>query len=263
MNQQKSLLRISELLSRFKIQVGILNANAQLDINIIAEDILIPILNIAYNCDLKNAKYCEDDAKFPALDLLDKENRIAIQITSTPTIEKVKKTIKGIIKNSFQSQFDHFYIYIITQKQNSYDKTILEATTENLFSFNDKNILDEKDLYKKVASLSFDNILKIEKILEKQFSDIPKIEYRIQNHIKEIISKIKISNEEKFLISEIEGAAVTRQAWLDKKMFLEKKLPIISDINQQFSIYTQIEEINDKISFYNDQISNSLIKISN
>jgi len=263
MNQQKSLIRISELLSRFKIQTGILNANAQLDINIVSEDILIPILDIAYNCNLSNAKYIEDDAKFPALDLLDKVKRIAFQITSTATISKSKKTIEGIIKNSFQTDFDLFYIYIITQKQNSYDKTVLETATQGLFKFTEKNILDEKDLYIKIASLSYDKILKIEKILEQQFSDIIKDENEIQNSIKKIISKIKISNDEKFLISEIEGAAIIRQAWLDKKIFFEKKLPSISDPNQQFSIYTQIEEINEKISFYNNQISNSLIQISN
>lgn len=263
MNQQKSLIRISELLSRFKIQTGILNANAQLDINIVSEDILIPILNIAYNCNLSNAKYSEDDTKFPALDLLDKVNRIAFQITSTATINKAKKTIEGIIKNSFQTQFDTFYIYIITQKQNSYDKTVLETATQGSFVFTEKNILDEKDLYVKLASLNFDDILKVEKLLEKQFSDIIKNENDIQNDIAKIISKAKVNHEEKFLISEIEGAAATRQAWLEKKMFFEKKLPAISDLNQQFSIYIQIEEINEKISFYNNQISNSLIQISN
>jgi hypothetical protein len=262
MNQQKSLLRISELLSRFKIQVGILNANAQLDINIVAEDILIPILNIAYNCNFKNAKYSEDDARFPALDLLDKDNRVAIQITSTATIEKVKKTLKGIIVNNFHSQFDTFYIYIITQKQNSYDKNILKATTGNSFLFTEKNILDEKDLYIKISSLPYDDILIIEKLLEKQFSDLVNYDNKIQTEITQIIAKMKINYEEEFIISEIEGASKTRQIWLTKKIFLEQKLPTISDINQQFTIYSQIAEATDKIAFYNNQISNSLIQIS-
>jgi hypothetical protein len=105
--------------------------------------------------------------------------------------------------------------------------------------------------------------LKIEKLLEKQFSDIIKNENDIQNDIARIISKVKASYTDKFLLSEIEGAAIIRQAWLEKKMFFEKKLPAISDPDQQFSIYTQIKEINEKISFYNNQISNSLIQISN
>src|ERR1035437_1012818 len=189
MNQQKSLIRIAELLSRFKIETNILNANAQLDINIVAEDILIPILNIAYDCKLTNAKYSENDTKFPALDLLDKTNRIAFQITSTADIKKARKTIEGIVKNNFQKQFDNFYIYIITQKQNSYDKTVLETATQSLFCFTEKNILDETDLFKKIASRTYDDIQKIEILLEKQFSDIIKHETEIQREIGIIIKQ--------------------------------------------------------------------------
>ncbi|MES2432008.1 MAG: SMEK domain-containing protein [Bacteroidota bacterium] len=259
MNQQKSLIRIAELLSRFKIETTILNANAQLDINIVAEDVLIPILNLAFNCNLQNAKYTENDTKFPALDLLDKTNRIAFQITSTNTIKKVRETIEKIIKNNFYSQFDSFYIYIITQKQEKYDKTVLDTATENRFVFTEKNILDEKDLFKKIASLQYLDIEKIEKLLEVQFSDILKQENQIQESIGKIIERIKIQNTEISKLSELEGAYKARQAWLDKKIFLENKLPSVSDINQQFSIYNTISETNEKIDFYNTEISSLLI----
>lgn len=262
MNQHKSLIRIAELLSRFKIQTNILNANALLDINIVAEDVLIPILNIAYNCNLKNAKFSENDAKFPALDLLDKTNRVAFQITSTATLKKVRHTIEGIVKNNYQTQFDNFYIYIITQKQNSYNKNELETSAKKLFSFTEKNILDESDLYKKVASLSYEDILKVEKLLEKQFSDI-KQEILIQKQINEIIINAKLNYEEQFIVTQLEGAYNARQGWLDKKLFFEQKLPSITDINQQFSFYKQISEINEKIEQYNNQISSFLIQISN
>ena len=54
MNQQKLLFRISQLLSRFTEQVKILNSNGEFSINIHAENILINILNIIYDCNLKN-----------------------------------------------------------------------------------------------------------------------------------------------------------------------------------------------------------------
>lgn len=53
MNQQKLLFRISQLLSRFTEQVKILNSNGEFSINIHAENILINILNIIYDCNLK------------------------------------------------------------------------------------------------------------------------------------------------------------------------------------------------------------------
>lgn len=262
MNQQKSLIRIAELLSRFSIETNILNANAQLDINIVAEDVLIPILNIVYKCSLTNAKYSESDIKFPALDLLDRNCRVGFQITSTATISKVRKTIEGIIKHDFQTQFDEFYIYIITQKQNGYNKNILKNATQGFFSFTDKNILDGSDLYLKIASLAYKEILEIEQLLERQFSDIIRRETLIQSEIGKIIEQAKIKYNEKFLMAEIEGAYNARQAWLDKKIFFEKLLPTVSDINQQFTLYTQIEDINKKIEQYNNQISRQLENIN-
>lgn len=257
MNQQKSLIRISELLSRFKIQTSILNNNAQLDINIIAEDILIPIFNILYNCNLKNAKYIEDDAKFPALDLLDPIDRIAFQITSTPTMKKVRKTLDGIVKNKFYDNFDLFYIYIITQKQRSYDKNVLINSCQNKFVFTEKNILDEKDLFKKVASLSYEKIVLVEKLLESQFSDIHRTENNIQTELKDLARRVSELNE-KHIALELDGTIKVREKWLEKKLFFEEKLPLISDVNQEFNLICKINEINNKINNCNTQIAELL-----
>jgi len=258
MNQQKSLIRIAELLSRFKIETNILNSNAQLDINIVAEDVLIPILNIAYDCALTNAKYSENDTKFPAIDLIDKQNRIAFQITSTSTIRKARKTIEGIVKNNFHNQFDNFYIYIITQKQNSYDKTVLQEATKGLFEFTEKNILDERDLYQKIASLPLEDIVKVENLLEKQFADVEKSERKIQSQIENIIQKKKQDYDGKLLTLELEGAYNAREEWLKKKIFFEKELVFTNDTGQKFTLYQQIEEINKQMELYNNRISGLL-----
>jgi len=263
MKQQKSLIRISELLSRFKIQTNILNSNSQLDINIIAEDILIPILNIAYNCNLSNAKYTEKDNTFPALDLLDKTNRIAFQITSTPKIKKVRETIEKIISHNFQTKFDIFYIYIITQKQDSYDKTILETATKNLFKFDENNVIDERDLYQKIASLSLNDIIKIEHLLENQFSDIQRDENKIQTDLNTIIQMPKENEEQKLLNFELKGQYDIRKILVEKKIFFEKRIITISDASMEFELITRIGEINSKINECNNNISSILNKIKN
>lgn len=262
MNQQKSLIRIAELLSRFKVEVNIHNANAQLDINIISEDILIPLLNIAYNCDFQNAKYSEEDTKFPALDLLDKKNRIAFQITSTSTIKKIRSTINGIVKNNFYNQFDTFYVYIITQKQKSYDKTVLEAATKGYFNFTEKNILDESDLYKKVASLTYPEIKKVENLLEQQFSDMMSEENRFRRLLLSLIDKLKVGGELQNLRLELEGLFEIREIWVKKKIFYEKRLPRESDMSRLFQLETDLEEIGQKIIHYNNKISSITSQIS-
>ena len=47
MKQQKLLLSISELLSRFKVQIGILNASSMLDINLVSENFYVMCINVA------------------------------------------------------------------------------------------------------------------------------------------------------------------------------------------------------------------------
>ena len=52
-----------------------------------------------------------------AIDLVDTENRIAIQVTSTATGEKIKQTINEFVKNKRPEDYDRLLVYIITEKQ--------------------------------------------------------------------------------------------------------------------------------------------------
>ena len=74
MEQQKLLFRISQLLSRFSEQVRILNSNAEFSINIHAENILIDVLNVIFDCELENVNY-EENKTYPSIDLRDKNKR--------------------------------------------------------------------------------------------------------------------------------------------------------------------------------------------
>jgi Predicted NTPase (NACHT family) len=181
MKQITLLQKISDLLLQFSNEVkdkGKLKLN---DINIIAEDILLPILSIAYDTDLINLN--NEKANYPGIDLASNEHvtlgskknkKIAFQITSTNNIEKIKKTLNGFVKKEFYKKFDQIYIFNLIEKQNSYQKDSIEEVTKiinNKFKFDlGKNIIDKSDLNLKIKNLS--PLLKIEKIhklLEDQF----------------------------------------------------------------------------------------------
>ena len=98
MNQQAKLFRISQLLSRFSEQVKILNINGEFSINIHAENILIKLFNTLYNCNLKNVNY-EENKVYPSIDLRDYESRIAVQVTATSKLEKIKHSLSEFIDN--------------------------------------------------------------------------------------------------------------------------------------------------------------------
>ena len=171
MEQQKLLFRISQLLSRFSEQVRILNSNAEFSINIHAENILIDVLNVIFDCELENVNY-EENKTYPSIDLRDKNKRIAIQVTSSSNLNKIKHTLSEFIANELYKDFDTLYIYIITEKQTSYKQESIEDIIKNKFVFPIEHIIDKKDLYLKLNAMN--DIHKIENVcqlLETQFAD--------------------------------------------------------------------------------------------
>lgn len=171
MNQAYNLYRISQLLSRFREQVKILNSNGEFSINIHAENILIKVLNEIYSCDLENVNY-EEGKTYPSIDLRDKAKRIAIQVTSTASIDKIRHTLTKFIETDLHKEFDQIYIYILTEKQGKYDGDKISSIVDGKFVFNTKNIIDRTDIYKELNKQN--NLEKINlvcELLEKQFAD--------------------------------------------------------------------------------------------
>lgn len=171
MNQENKLYRISQFLSRFKEQVTILNSNGEFSINIHAENILIKVLNEIYSCNLQNVNY-EEGKTYPSIDLRDKTKRIAVQVTSTSDLKKIKNTLSKFIENKLENEYDKLYIFIITQKQSKYDQSKIDIIQNGVFNFKISDIIDRTDIYTELNSQNdLEKINKICVLLEKQFSD--------------------------------------------------------------------------------------------
>ncbi|MCX2496138.1 SMEK domain-containing protein [Pedobacter sp. PF22-3] len=171
MNQEYKLYRISQLLSRFREQVKILNTNGEFSINIHAENILIKILNVIYDCNLENVNYVEGKT-YPSIDLRDSIKKTAFQVTSTANLDKVKHTLNKFIENDLYKEFDSVYIFIITEKQKKYDQIKIDKVLDDKITFNIENILDRTDLYIELNKQNnLDKINSVCELLEQQFAD--------------------------------------------------------------------------------------------
>jgi hypothetical protein len=170
MDQQKSIYRISELLTGFVTHVKALNSLNLYDINVTSENVLIPIFKIVFDCpNLINANSAQKN--YPGIDLIDETTRQAFQITSTPTIKKIAKTLTQYVKNDFNEKFDNLFIYVLTEKQKKYTSNALDGIIGGRFSFStDKNILDYTDLLGRINNLSYEKIKAVEVLLEQQYS---------------------------------------------------------------------------------------------
>jgi len=170
MTRQELLQRSSALLGRFSHEVKVANAMGLFDINTVAEDFLIPIFAIAFNCpDLRNQNRIQ--MNFPAVDLGCATSRTSIQITSDSSSSKMCETLEKFESHGLGSYFDSLYVYVITERQKSYTslKLIEVANSLSIEFAPSSNILDFQDLAKMLGKLSNDQLEHINCHLEAEF----------------------------------------------------------------------------------------------
>lgn len=199
MTRQELLQRSSALLGRFAHEVKVANAMGLFDINTVAEDFLIPIFAIAFSC----PKLCNQNRikmNFPAVDLGCKTSRTSIQITSDSSSSKVSETLAKFESHNLSSNFDSLYVYVITERQDSYtSKKLTEAIDKLSIKFDtSKNILDFQDLAKKFGELTNEQLELINKHLEDGFRQAD-ANLKFRNNLDDFlrVSQQKIEDEKR------------------------------------------------------------------
>lgn len=144
---------LRDVVSRIITQVELSTNQGRFDVNLSLEDALIPILRAAYNLpQLVNLNRRQKN--FPGIDLGDDHDRVAFQVTSTTSLEKVKKTLTTFMDNQFFNTFDELFVLTLTKKQSSYSQAPLDRITQDRFVFiAQKNVIDLGDVLAKVAGL--------------------------------------------------------------------------------------------------------------
>lgn len=163
MNKEVYLKNIAENLALLSREVSILNAVNLYDINIIAEDFFPGLLNLIYGYELQNANHLEKNA--PAIDLIDRKNRIAVQVTSDNSSTKIRHTIEEFNKNQAYHLYDRLVVLILTQKKN-YSSSF---STQGRFSFEKaRDIWDVEKLIKDIRELETEQIRNISDYLSEE-----------------------------------------------------------------------------------------------
>ncbi len=132
------------------------------DINVHGEQFYKILLNDIFGYELQNMNIVEQNAA--VIDLGDKTNKIAIQVTSNNTKDKIRETVAAFNKKKLYKQYDELKIFIIKDKIKRDD--IIEYD-EFSFDMND-DVIDVDFILKKI--LDIDDLKRLEKI-EKWLSD--------------------------------------------------------------------------------------------
>ncbi|AKK71351.1 hypothetical protein OK18_00700 [Chryseobacterium gallinarum] len=190
MNRSQLINSIAQSLSRFKSEVEILNSASLYDINLHAENVLIPLLNELFGLNLENAN--KSKKNYPGIDLIDADNRVAFQITSSNDNAKIKNTLKKVVEHNIHNDVDFVYVYVITEKKSSYKKDIFDDILEGKLIFDPaKHIIDYSNIMLMVDSIiQATKIKSISDLLAEQFTD-EKIDSRkkLAEKIEEIITE--------------------------------------------------------------------------
>ncbi|OWK24663.1 hypothetical protein AJ87_20075 [Rhizobium yanglingense] len=144
---------LRDVVSRIIVQVELATSQGRTDINLALEDAFIPILRSVYNLP-RLINLNRKQKNYPGIDLGDDHDRVAFQITTTTSLDKVKFTIKQFVDRSYFNSFDELYILMLSPKQASYSQASVNSLLTDEFPFDCKrHIIDLRDLLGQVSGL--------------------------------------------------------------------------------------------------------------
>lgn len=165
--RQENLSKIQKYLRDIEVDVEVNNYWSFYDINIISENFCKDLLNITFDLKLENVNFFKNNEK--AIDLADKENGIAIQVTSEKTMKKIKHTFNEYIDEGLDKVYPQLYIVTLVRYNPSINNYIYKGKN---FSIKD-NVLDYRD-YIRMLSNKYDNskYMQILNFLDSEFKSV-------------------------------------------------------------------------------------------
>lgn len=171
MSRERRTKKIARMLSQWVSNIEGLQALGMLDQNRVAEDHLVPLLRAVYGWrSLKNLN--EEQENFPGLDLGDKVARVGVQVSSTRTSDKVKKTLRTVLRHNLDQYFDRVIIYLLTYRQETYSDSAFDEIVDGRLSFDsDTDIIDFRNVLGELKRADSTLLLQVERVVEAIVND--------------------------------------------------------------------------------------------
>ncbi len=165
LTREAYLKEISNNLALLQQSIEFRTASNLHDLGILAEDFVKGLLNIVFDFQLENLNSVNSNQA--GIDLGDTLNGVAVQVTSTTSRQKVKKTIDTFIVHKLYEQYSQLYVFLLKGRQQRYRK----FDTQNYFYFSEiDNIIDFKFLLTKIQHLEIENLKQIHNFIEREIS---------------------------------------------------------------------------------------------
>lgn len=134
-------------MSLLATQVEAASAMQLYDIHKVSENLVLGVLRELYGWrHLRNLNATER-ANFPGIDLADDLDGIAIQVTATPTLDKIKSTIETFLAHGLDKKYQRVVVYVLGRKQASYSQDAIDRAAKGKFKLDTgKDIIDHRDV---------------------------------------------------------------------------------------------------------------------
>ena len=143
---------ISRILAITRYDIEQHQAINDLALNIHGENYFRDVFNFVY-------PYCKlENANSPCVDLIDKNNKLAYQITTTRTKEKIEKTLTALKTQKYQGY--KIKIFFLTSKAKPSNETVEKINTTFNVSIVDC-LLDYTDLIKDINDLETNRLIEL------------------------------------------------------------------------------------------------------
>ncbi len=159
MNKQEYIHKVSELLGTWIAKIRLNTALDFYDINKVAEDLSCNLLNVIYDLELYNLN--KDKPNHPAIDLGDKTNKIAFQITSRTDAKKFHENIKTFETDYYGTYLNGIRFLVLNAEEIKFGN----YKYPSLFNKKD-HVLTDKTLIQKISEIyDSEDFIKTDKIL--------------------------------------------------------------------------------------------------
>lgn len=170
LNRQRYYDYIAEKLEVLSFRIitnGKLNL---LHLNIHSETLYRDILNVVYEYNLQPFNVGKANAE--AVDLIDEDKKIVIQVSSTATKAKINSTLaKDKIKELAEDQYSIKFVFVANEA-----KKLRENTYNNIHSITfdpNNDVWDKITILEKIFQLSIDRMTMIHDLIQKEFGERP------------------------------------------------------------------------------------------
>lgn len=154
---------IRKTLIDYADEVNNLVSSGRTDIVVDAEHVFRDLLNTMYGYNLTNAN--QTRANFPAVDLIDGEHGVAVQITSTNARQKADRTVDTFLRYDLEKGYPTLIYLILTFAPpfRNADQLIHKSHTQGV----DLRIMTLLDIYYEIEQMPFELVTVIAECLDK------------------------------------------------------------------------------------------------